>query len=298
MSKALLIVLGLAVAIGVAFWALTSMHQPSIPVLSETTPAVVVPAAQSTEAKIAAPVLSETTPAVVVPAAQSTEAKIAAPVVPETTPAVVVPAAQSTEAKIAAPVVPETTPAVVVPAAQSTLIASHEIAPGLTRASAIDKIGTKTDDSIVNRLVTTGRGGGALFFFGSLIMTRELVIASWGTPDATEYWKIWEDYVYHQPPDGDIHVLFNSDGFCIAAIADLSPTYLERRFPAWTEEQCTQVATGALALGMTGEMAEIAWGKPSDVKRSVGSWGVREQWVYGSDTSIFFENGILASWTE
>jgi hypothetical protein len=25
---------------------------------------------------------------------------------------------------------------------------------------------------------------------------------------------------------------------------------------------------------------------------------VHEQWVYGSDTSISFENGILASWTE
>ena len=285
MSKTLLILLGLAVAIGVAIWVLTPIHQPPIPALSETTPAVVVPAAQSTEAKIAAPVLSETAPAVAVPAAQSTEAKIAAPVVPETTPAAVVPAAQSAQASITAK--------------QAALIASHEIAPGLTRAGAIARIGTETDDSIVNRLVTNGRGGGALFFFGSdLIMTRELVIASWGTPDATEYWMIWEDYVYHQPPDGDIHVLFNSDGLCIAAIADLSPAYLERRFPAWTEEQCTQVAAGTLALGMTGEMAEIAWGKPRDVKRSVGSWGVHEQWVYGSDTSIFFENGILASWTE
>ncbi len=54
-----------------------------------------------------------------------------------------------------------------------------------------------------------------------------------------------------------------------------------------------------LALGMDAQMARASWGRPSDINRSVGSWGVHEQWVYRaliapySTRYIYFENGIL-----
>jgi hypothetical protein len=50
-------------------------------------------------------------------------------------------------------------------------------------------------------------------------------------------------------------------------------------------------------LGMTQEMTLESWGKPGDINRSVGSWGVDEQWVYG-DTYLYFENGVLSSWQD
>lgn len=52
-------------------------------------------------------------------------------------------------------------------------------------------------------------------------------------------------------------------------------------------------------LGMTDDMALESWGLPDKNNRSVGSWGVHEQWVYErKDTYLYFENGILKSWQD
>lgn len=48
-------------------------------------------------------------------------------------------------------------------------------------------------------------------------------------------------------------------------------------------------------IGMTSEMAKESLGIPNDINRTVGSWGVHEQWVYGN-TYLYFENGILTSY--
>ena len=48
--------------------------------------------------------------------------------------------------------------------------------------------------------------------------------------------------------------------------------------------------------GMTPAMARAAWGKPEDINRSVGSWGVHEQWCYRNGCYLYFEDGILTSW--
>lgn len=50
--------------------------------------------------------------------------------------------------------------------------------------------------------------------------------------------------------------------------------------------------------GMTREMATISLGSPSDKNRTVGSWGVHEQWVYGNNLYLYFENGKLTSWQD
>lgn len=49
-------------------------------------------------------------------------------------------------------------------------------------------------------------------------------------------------------------------------------------------------------LGMTDEMARESLGNPTDINRSVGSWGTHEQWVYESkNLYLYFENGKLTS---
>jgi hypothetical protein len=60
-----------------------------------------------------------------------------------------------------------------------------------------------------------------------------------------------------------------------------------------------------IQLGMTGDMVKASWGEPDDINRSVGSWGVHEQWVYGCyyewcnpPQYLYFENGILTSWQD
>ncbi len=52
-------------------------------------------------------------------------------------------------------------------------------------------------------------------------------------------------------------------------------------------------------LGMTTEMARLSIGNPSDINRSVYSFGVHEQWVYSSlDLYLYFEDGKLTSWQD
>ena len=48
-------------------------------------------------------------------------------------------------------------------------------------------------------------------------------------------------------------------------------------------------------IGMTTEMAEISLGSPRNKNKSVGRWGVSEQWVYYKDY-LYFENGKLTSY--
>lgn len=48
-------------------------------------------------------------------------------------------------------------------------------------------------------------------------------------------------------------------------------------------------------VGMTRDMCREAWGAPDDINRTTGIWGVHEQWVYGSGSYLYFEDGILTS---
>lgn len=52
---------------------------------------------------------------------------------------------------------------------------------------------------------------------------------------------------------------------------------------------------GNFWLGMTDEMARIAFGDPKEINETVGSWGKHEQWVYSS-IYLYFENGKLTSY--
>jgi hypothetical protein len=59
----------------------------------------------------------------------------------------------------------------------------------------------------------------------------------------------------------------------------------------------TKISSGHFWIGMTDEMAKASLGIPNDVNRTVGSWGVHEQWIYENrDIILYFENGILKSY--
>lgn len=50
-------------------------------------------------------------------------------------------------------------------------------------------------------------------------------------------------------------------------------------------------------IGMTKDMALISLGQPKEINRTVGSWGVHEQWVYDGKY-YYFENGIMTSFQD
>jgi hypothetical protein len=47
---------------------------------------------------------------------------------------------------------------------------------------------------------------------------------------------------------------------------------------------------------MTSEMVIDSQGRPKDINKTVGSWGVHEQWVYENNTYLYLENDRLTSW--
>jgi len=84
-------------------------------------------------------------------------------------------------------------------------------------------------------------------------------------------------------------------------VAGLTAAELKTTHPNWTENDCVLIAAGKIVLGMTQTMVQASWGPPSDINRSVGPWGVHEQWVYGDfpySQYLYFENGVLSSWQE
>lgn len=58
-----------------------------------------------------------------------------------------------------------------------------------------------------------------------------------------------------------------------------------------------ELKEGYIWIGMTKKMAIISRGYPKDINRTVGSWGIHEQWVYDG-AYLYFENGYLKSWQD
>ena len=73
------------------------------------------------------------------------------------------------------------------------------------------------------------------------------------------------------------------------------------------DEMKNHISRGAIVIGMNKDEVLTSWGSPGlwgDVNKSIGSWGVHEQWVYRSSPSypasayLYFENGILTSYQD
>lgn len=56
-----------------------------------------------------------------------------------------------------------------------------------------------------------------------------------------------------------------------------------------------KLVDGYYWVGMTAEMARVSLGEPETINKSVGTWGVHEQWVYGS-IYLYIEKGKVASY--
>ena len=58
-----------------------------------------------------------------------------------------------------------------------------------------------------------------------------------------------------------------------------------------------KLMNGYYWIGMTDAMALISLGKPSKNNRTVGTWGVKEQWIYrDNNLYLYFEDGILKTY--
>ena len=57
------------------------------------------------------------------------------------------------------------------------------------------------------------------------------------------------------------------------------------------------ILNGQIILRMTPEQVEATWGRPEDIHRHVSIYGTYEHWIYGN-ISLFFDDGILTSWSE
>jgi len=71
--------------------------------------------------------------------------------------------------------------------------------------------------------------------------------------------------------------------------------YLMRKFGNLITNK---ILEGRIWIGMTKGMAIESQGKPNDVNRTVGKWGVHEQWIYPYNIYLYFENGNLTSWQD
>lgn len=72
---------------------------------------------------------------------------------------------------------------------------------------------------------------------------------------------------------------------------------LRNNHPEWSDEDCATIAQRSVQIGFTREQAIAAWGRPRDINRTTGEWGINEQWVYGEYdiNCLYFDNGILTS---
>jgi chromosome segregation ATPase len=70
--------------------------------------------------------------------------------------------------------------------------------------------------------------------------------------------------------------------------------FLKKKYNKTTAHR---ILTKTIWIGMTSEMAEESWGKPTEINRSVYRTGIHEQWVY-SEAYLYFKDDILTSWQD
>lgn len=70
-----------------------------------------------------------------------------------------------------------------------------------------------------------------------------------------------------------------------------------RKNPDWSDDMIATTACNRVHIGMTREQAIAGWGRPRDINRTSGTFGVHEQWVYGEYGSgyLYFEDGVLST---
>lgn len=66
---------------------------------------------------------------------------------------------------------------------------------------------------------------------------------------------------------------------------------------AQADEQAKALArTQGVKIGMTQQQVlDSSWGRPESVNKTTDAYGTSEQWVYGGNNYLYFDNGILTS---
>lgn len=93
--------------------------------------------------------------------------------------------------------------------------------------------------------------------------------------------------VYSDKPCGAASKSVNVGGNTVAA-------------PTATEQLQHEAVMGRIAVGMTAQQVERAWGKPRAINTDVRESGQREQWVYerdGGDAYVYLQNGRVTSFS-
>jgi hypothetical protein len=85
----------------------------------------------------------------------------------------------------------------------------------------------------------------------------------------------------------------------------VDPQPVDPRVAAYPDWPWAEIDRHEILLGMTANMVRLSLGPPGHINKSVGSWGVHEQWVYEGPGSgsygydyLYFENGIVTSWDQ
>lgn len=106
-------------------------------------------------------------------------------------------------------------------------------------------------------------------------------------------------YIMHSADYGDVFAPVYSKSFISYDKYLEEQNALKERLQALTRKygsaNAKLIMDGKVKLGFTKAMCEEAWGKPSDINKSSGSWGTSEQWVYGNGNYLYFKNGKLTA---
>ncbi|WP_157335497.1 stalk domain-containing protein [Paenibacillus lutrae] len=63
----------------------------------------------------------------------------------------------------------------------------------------------------------------------------------------------------------------------------------------WTQKAWDAIRAEKIMIGMNQDMVVMSWGYPKRTNSYEGLYGTYSQWVYDSDTYVYFEDGILSS---
>lgn len=84
----------------------------------------------------------------------------------------------------------------------------------------------------------------------------------------------------------------NGNGYFYDVFMFLNPKLKYKNIPSsiWN-----LIMNGRVQRGMTKEQCRLSWGNPENINVTTGSFGTHEQWVYGLDSYLYFENGKLTT---
>ena len=63
----------------------------------------------------------------------------------------------------------------------------------------------------------------------------------------------------------------------------------------WDVDACELIAKKQINWGMTEEQVAAAWGRPQHVNTDTTQYHTHDQWVYGENTYVYFDDGKLTS---